>query len=1077
MSATRDATRGWAWITMLGLAASLLAVTASPAAAAMVSGNVTVADNSLELGESTQVTVTVAGEVENEARPMDVAIVLDESASMDATEFDQQRQFAIDVATDLGGAGLFANGGSMAVVGYSHAARVVLEPARSLNEVTDALSAMVQDAGVTCITCGVNTAREQVTGPNATTDARKVMIVLTDGVDSGTDSAFSQAVSQAQAAGIERFAVSIGGQTNPTELAQLASDPDSTHLFNASDFAALSTVVTGLASEVLTAAATNAQLAITPTTAFNASAPIASNGTATVTGGTLNWSIPLLEDEPATLTYTLTHNGSLHCATLPVHASISYSDNQGGTLSFPNPTVEITGCAVLTGDVTVADASLAVGGSTEVTVEVTGTPVSQTRPMDTAIVLDESSSMDATEYDLQREFARDVASDLAAAGLFATGGSISIVGYAHDARVVLEPVRSLPEVLDALDGMVQRLGVTCITCGVNEARAQLTGTNATTGARKVMVVTTDGVDSGTDGAFSQAVSQAQAAGIERFAVSIGGQTNRTELAQLASDPDSTHLFNATDFTGLSAVVTGLAGEVVSAPAVSAQLAISPTVTFTASAPTASNGTATVTDGTIDWSIPELDEQPATLTYTLTHDGSLTCETLPVHASLTYSDNQGGSLTLSNPTVEVTGCPAGIQLSDDAQALTGQPGNVEATVIDAQGSPVASADVTFTVTDGPSQGQTATVTTDDVGVAMFTYTSDEVGVDTVSATVDDITETVTIEWLPPNSPPTVDAGADQTVTEGDTVALTAVVTDPDGDPTTGTWTPAGLLDGDNLASTTWVATDDGSQEFTFTASDESGAADADSTTITVVNAAPMLGILTGPESAVEVGTAVMVGGDYIDPGSADTHEVRFDWGDGTVTAANAVTGGSFDRTHTYAEAGVYEVAVTVTDDDGGVDQATYAYVVVYDPSAGFVTGGGTIDVAAGSQPSAPDASGVANFGFVSKYHKGAKVPTGATNFRFKAGNFDFQSNAYDWLVIAGTRAQYKGTGTVNGEGSYGFLLTAVDGNAKNSTGNDTLRLKVWDLESDGVMFDNQRGADDNADPATAIRSGSIVVHRK
>lgn len=42
------------------------------------------------------------------------------------------------------------------------------------------------------------------------------------------------------------------------------------------------------------------------------------------------------------------------------------------------------------------------------------------------------------------------------------------------------------------------------------------------------------------------------------------------------------------------------------------------------------------------------------------------------------------------------------------------------------------------------------------------------------------------------------------------------------------------------------------------------------------------------------------------------------------------------------------------------------------------------------------------------------------------NFRFHSVSYEWLVISGARAQYKGVGTVNGAGAYGFLLTATDG---------------------------------------------------
>ncbi|MGH8245431.1 MAG: hypothetical protein ACREUU_03260 [Gammaproteobacteria bacterium] len=46
-----------------------------------------------------------------------------------------------------------------------------------------------------------------------------------------------------------------------------------------------------------------------------------------------------------------------------------------------------------------------------------------------------------------------------------------------------------------------------------------------------------------------------------------------------------------------------------------------------------------------------------------------------------------------------------------------------------------------------------------------------------------------------------------------------------------------------------------------------------------------------------------------------------------------------------------------------------------------------------------AAGKANFGFVSKYLPGANLPSGNTEFQFKAGGLNFKSTAYDWLVIA------------------------------------------------------------------------------
>jgi hypothetical protein len=62
---------------------------------------------------------------------------------------------------------------------------------------------------------------------------------------------------------------------------------------------------------------------------------------------------------------------------------------------------------------------------------------------------------------------------------------------------------------------------------------------------------------------------------------------------------------------------------------------------------------------------------------------------------------------------------------------------------------------------------------------------------------------------------------------------------------------------------------------------------------------------------------------------------------------------------------------------------------------------------GGHTADPALTGDANFGFVSKYKKGTNVPTGNTGFRFKASNLNFHSSSYDWLVVAGANAKYKG----------------------------------------------------------------------
>jgi PKD repeat protein len=209
---------------------------------------------------------------------------------------------------------------------------------------------------------------------------------------------------------------------------------------------------------------------------------------------------------------------------------------------------------------------------------------------------------------------------------------------------------------------------------------------------------------------------------------------------------------------------------------------------------------------------------------------------------------------------------------------------------------------------------------------------------------------------------------------------------------------------------------------------------------------------------------------------DTHTAVWDWGNG-VTSSGAVTeingSGSVTGSHAYTTPGVYTLKLTVTDKDSSWHQVFFQYVVIYDADGGFVTGGGWIDSPAGAYTADPSLTGRANFGFVSKYQPGASVPTGNTEFQFKAAGFNFKSTAYEWLVVAGARAQYKGTGTVNGSGGYSFLLTAIDGQRPGGGGADKFRIKIWG--PGGVVYDNQVGGADADDPTTTLGGGSITIH--
>jgi PKD repeat protein len=65
------------------------------------------------------------------------------------------------------------------------------------------------------------------------------------------------------------------------------------------------------------------------------------------------------------------------------------------------------------------------------------------------------------------------------------------------------------------------------------------------------------------------------------------------------------------------------------------------------------------------------------------------------------------------------------------------------------------------------------------------------------------------------------------------------------------------------------------------------------------------------------------GSFSDPGALDSHTATWNFGDGSTSTTNFGAGGSagLSSAHSYSTAGNYTVTLTVTDDDGGVGQAT------------------------------------------------------------------------------------------------------------------------------------------------------------
>jgi hypothetical protein len=238
-----------------------------------------------------------------------------------------------------------------------------------------------------------------------------------------------------------------------------------------------------------------------------------------------------------------------------------------------------------------------------------------------------------------------------------------------------------------------------------------------------------------------------------------------------------------------------------------------------------------------------------------------------------------------------------------------------------------------------------------------------------------------------------------------------------------------------------------------------------------------GTVAASPNPVMVNNAVALTANLTDAGSGGLARAEVRIGAGAYGLLSAASGAAASVTGPIgpvAEPSVVDACVRAVDVAGNQSAEECTLIAVFDPTAGYVTGAGTIDSPVGALVGST-AAGTARFGFQSKYARGATVPSGSTQFRFRAGDLDFDSTAYEWLVVAGARAQYKGTGTLRGRsGTFEFLLTVIDGDQAGGGGVDKFRIKI--SGASGLVYDNQIGSADNTDPSTAIAGGHIVIRR-
>lgn len=433
------------------------------------------------------------------------------------------------------------------------------------------------------------------------------------------------------------------------------------------------------------------------------------------------------------------------------------------TFAVPLPAFAAGG--TVSGDKTLGATDIGCGGSTTVTVTLQSQTGIAGDPADIMLVLDRSGSMVGQPFADMKSGASqfvdiiDEASDGSLDGVISNGSRVGVVSFSNGADLNQPLTSNATAVKTAINALaIQNL--TNHQAGIDLAQGQLAGSQPS--SQKQMVIFTDGATTagGNPGA---AAAAARAAGTEIFAIGLGS-ANVTQLNNWATDPDSSHVFLATDSDALQAIFEAIGAAIVVPAATNVQVVDTVDSHFTVSAESASKGTVVRIGNELTWSIPELGTETVTMTYTVTHDATTPGGVEQPSLSTTYADDEGHAISFANASLNVRGCAKTLDLTPTSDTNTvGDDHTVTATVLDDFGDPVSGVSVDFGVTGGPSvvdgdpsapSPATGAGVTDVAGATTFTYSNSEAAADTITATAATqqnvaavLSDTANKTWLP------------------------------------------------------------------------------------------------------------------------------------------------------------------------------------------------------------------------------------------------------------------------------------------------------------------------------------------
>ncbi len=314
----------------------------------IINSNKQISVDRIDCQGTLQVTLALTAAPDISANPTDIVLVLDRSGSMAGDPLANMKAGAnrfidiIDESTDGSQDGNIGSGSHIGIVSFADTATTNAQLITSVATLKAAVNALTAGGS----TNHADAFSKAMALFNPMSSNHKVIVMFTDGKTT-TGAPPAPVAAAARAAGIVIYCIGLVGQDgiDVSALNDWATDPDASHVAITPDDEDLEDLFADLAENISKPGATNVLIDEVVNDDFEiiSLTPPTKGSATTLNANTLRWQIPQLgvtTSEGAALVFTIRHIGQTS-GDLQVNKSISYSDNEGNVVTFPDPAVEV----------------------------------------------------------------------------------------------------------------------------------------------------------------------------------------------------------------------------------------------------------------------------------------------------------------------------------------------------------------------------------------------------------------------------------------------------------------------------------------------------------------------------------------------------------------------------------------------------------------------------------------------------------------------------------------------------------------------------------------------------------------